>query len=127
MIIKSITPSLFIVEPEPEESIEPTEVDTTHAAVKSSIDGNFELDSAPATMSIAPSKIKINITKPITTTKEPEESKEPKEKSSTESLETETTAPLVPVSIKPGLQGRKLSVLPPVQKGEEMSGLCTIM
>ncbi|KAK2584744.1 hypothetical protein KPH14_007075 [Odynerus spinipes] len=113
-------------EPDPEESIvsEPATVDTTYAAVKSSIDGNVELESAPATLPAAPSRIKINITKPLTTSKEPEE---PKEKPIVETPVEEHPEPLVPASIKPALQGRKLSTLPPVEKGQELSGLCSIM
>ncbi|XP_051175876.1 uncharacterized protein LOC127291029 isoform X2 [Leptopilina boulardi] len=121
------------IEVEPEavpEIIEPTEVDTTHAAVKSSIDGNVELDSAPSTIPTAPSKIKINITKPLATNKEPEEQKEQKEQKDSsvpEISEVENTSPLIPASIKPYIKSRQLQVFPPVEKGEEMSGLCTIM
>lgn len=115
-----------IIEAVPE-IIEPTEVDTTHAAMKSSIDGNVELESAPATIPAAPSKIKINITKPLATNKEPEEQKEQKESSVPEISEVENTSPLTPASIKPYIKSRQLQVFPPVEKGEEMSGLCTIM
>ncbi|XP_017892802.1 uncharacterized protein LOC108632624 isoform X2 [Ceratina calcarata] len=124
-----IKPEPIDPEPEPEESVitEPAAVDTTHAAVKSSIDGNVELDSTPAAIPAAPSRIKINITKPLCVNKEPEESKE-KEKAVVEApTEEEVVEPLVPASIKPALQGRKLSVLPPVEKGQELSGLCSIM
>lgn len=92
--------------------------------MKSSIDGNVELDSTPATLPTAPSRIKINITKPLNTSKEPEE---PKEKQIVEPQVEEHTEPLVPASIKPTLLGRKLSTLPPVEKGQELSGLCSIM
>lgn len=102
-------------------------VDTTYAAVKSSIDGNVELDSTPALVPAAPSRIKINITKPLNSNKESEENKE-KEKITVEtSAEENAEQPLVPASIKPSLQGRKLSNLPPVEKGQELSGLCSIM
>lgn len=102
-------------------------VDTTYAAMKSSIDGNVELDSTPALVPAAPSRIKINITKPLNSNKESEENKE-KEKITVEtSVEENTEQPLVPASIKPSLQGRKLSNLPPVEKGQELSGLCSIM
>ncbi|XP_076641398.1 pcf11 cleavage and polyadenylation factor subunit isoform X2 [Halictus rubicundus] len=115
-------------EPDPEESViaEPATVDTTYAAVKSSIDGNVELDSTPAAIPAAPSRIKINITKPLCINKEPEESKE-KEKPVVETPVEEVTEPLVPASVKPALQGRKLSNLPPVERGQELSGLCSIM
>ncbi|KAG7198467.1 hypothetical protein KM043_005849 [Ampulex compressa] len=115
-------------EPDPEESVisEPAAVDTTYAAVKSSIDGNVELESTPASLPTAPSRIKINITKPLSSNKEPEEAKD-KGKSVVETPVEENTEPLVPASIKPALQGRKLSNLPPVEKGQELSGLCSIM
>ncbi|OAD61193.1 Pre-mRNA cleavage complex 2 protein Pcf11 [Eufriesea mexicana] len=115
-------------EPDPEESIitEPATADTTYAAVKSSIDGNVELDSTPAAIPAAPSRIKINITKPLCINKEPEEAKE-KEKPIVETPAEEIIEPLVPASIKPALQGRKLSNLPPVERGQELSGLCSIM
>lgn len=101
-----------------------TLVDTTMTAVTSSIDGNVELESAPATLPQAPSRIKINITKPLATNnKEPEE---PKEKPQHDTL-IEDQRPLLPASIKSTLQGRKLAVLPTVEKGQEMSGLCSIM
>ncbi|XP_053999708.1 uncharacterized protein LOC128887631 isoform X2 [Hylaeus anthracinus] len=113
-------------EPDPEESVitEPATADTTYAAVKSSIDGNVELDSTPAAIPAAPSRIKINITKPLSINKEPEEAKE---KPVTEAPVEEAVEPLVPASIKPALQGRKLSNLPPVERGQELSGLCSIM
>ncbi|XP_071642109.1 uncharacterized protein Pcf11 isoform X4 [Temnothorax longispinosus] len=115
-------------EPDPEQIVtESGTVDTTYAAVKSSIDGNVELDSTPAAIPAAPSRIKINITKPLNINKEPEENKE-KEKVAVETpVEENAEQPLVAASIKPSLQGRKLSNLPPVEKGQELSGLCSIM
>ncbi|XP_036146540.1 uncharacterized protein LOC105828169 isoform X2 [Monomorium pharaonis] len=115
-------------EPDPEQIVnESSTVDTTYAAVKSSIDGNVELDSTPAAIPPAPSRIKINITKPLNVNKESEENKE-KEKVATETpVEENAEQPLVAASIKPSLQGRKLSNLPPVEKGQELSGLCSIM
>ncbi|EFN78884.1 Pre-mRNA cleavage complex 2 protein Pcf11 [Harpegnathos saltator] len=102
----------------------PATVDTTYVAVKSSIDGNVELDSTPATIPATPPRIKINITKPLSTNKEPEE----KEKvTAPETPAEENAKPLVPASVKPSLRGRKLSNLPPVEKGQELSGLCSIM
>ncbi|XP_070159553.1 pre-mRNA cleavage complex 2 protein Pcf11 isoform X3 [Polyergus mexicanus] len=122
------------MDPEPEPELDPEQivnesgtVDTTYAAVKSSIDGNVELDSTPALVPAAPSRIKINITKPLNSNKESEENKE-KEKTAVETpVEENAEQPLVPASIKPSLQGRKLSNLPPVEKGQELSGLCSIM
>jgi len=86
-----------------------------------------ELDSTPPAIPAAPSRIKINITKPLNINKEPEENKE-KEKVAVEtSAEEKIEQPLVAASIKPSLLGRKLSILPPVEKGQELSGLCSIM
>lgn len=102
-------------------------VDTTYVAMKSSIDGNVELDSTPASIPAAPPRIKINITKPLSASKEPEENKEKEKAAVTESPEEEFAKTLVAASIKPSLRGRKLSNLPPVQKGQELSGLCSIM
>lgn len=120
---------IFLIDPDGTIINGPAMVDTTYVAVKSSIDGNVELDSTPAPIPVAPSRIKINITKPLSANKEPEEDKE-KEKTTTvtaESSEEEFTQTLVPASIKPALCGRKLSNLPPVEKGQELSGLCSIM
>ena len=86
----------------------------------------MELDSTPPAIPTAPSRIKINITKPLNINKEPEENKE-KEKAVETSAEEKTEQPLVAASIKPSLLGRKLSILPPVEKGQELSGLCSIM
>lgn len=117
---------LFLLDPE-EIISEQAMVDTTYAAVKSSIDGNVELDSTPSAIPAAPSRIKINITKPLSSNKESEETKE-KEKIAIETqVEENAEQPLIPASIKPTLQGRKLSNLPPVEKGQELSGLCSIM
>lgn len=102
-------------------------VDTTYAAVKSSIDGNVELDSTPAAIPAAPSRIKINITKPLNINKDSEENKEKEKVAAETPVEENAEQPLVAASIKPSLQGRKLSNLPPVEKGQELSGLCSIM
>lgn len=112
--------------PDAEETVvnEPALVDTTYTAVKSSIDGNVELESAPTALPTAPSRIKINITKPLTATKE---SEEPKDKPNPEIPDNVTPEILRPASIKQSLQGKKLSTLPPVDKGHELSGLCSIM
>ncbi|XP_020708436.2 uncharacterized protein LOC105686821 isoform X2 [Athalia rosae] len=113
-------------EPDPEETVvnEPALVDTTHTAVKSSIDGNVELESAPTSLPAAPSRIKINITKPLNAAKETDE---PKDKPNPEIPDIVKPELLKPALVKPSLQGKKLSTLPPVEKGHELSGLCSIM
>lgn len=104
---------------------EPAIVDTTFVAVKSSIDGNVELDSTPATILAAPNRIKINITKPLPTTIK--ESDEIIESAEVQEEESEVNVVMTPKSVKPALQARKLSNLPMVNKGHELSGLCSIM
>ncbi|KAK0166875.1 hypothetical protein PV327_004349 [Microctonus hyperodae] len=114
-------------EPEPEDTVMTditSLVDTTMTAVKSSIDGNVELDTPPAILP-APARIKININKVIVS-KEPEEPKI-KVVPQDEPLVEENNVPLTPASIKPLLRGRKLVNMPPVNKDTEMSGLCSIM
>ncbi|XP_014218937.1 uncharacterized protein LOC106647178 [Copidosoma floridanum] len=114
------------VELEFEDSVsEHVEVDSTQVEVKSTIDGNIELDSSAPIIPAAQSLIKINIIKPLNSPKEPKETKEEKENVEEEKLEKEE--PLKPASIKPSLIDRNLSVLPPVFKGEELSALCSIM
>lgn len=95
--------------------------------MKSTIDGNVEFDSAALIVPTTQSKIKINITKSINSPKESKEIKENKEELKETTDETEIFVPLQPASIKPALRDRNLSVLPPVQKGEELSALCSIM
>lgn len=109
--------------------IDPAVVDTTQVAVKTSIDGNVENEStAPVIPTATKSKIKINISKPLAAPKEqPDESKD-KDKTSDDDIDIVEAPPsLVPALLKPALQGRKLSNLPVVEKGEELSGLCSIM
>ncbi|XP_016845564.2 uncharacterized protein LOC100121739 isoform X3 [Nasonia vitripennis] len=115
--------------PEAEESTiaEAAAVDTTQVAVKSSIDGNVELDSATPTIPTAPSKIKLNITKTLVAPKETDESKKEEKKPAESPAEAAPAKPLIPAAIKPSLQGKKLSILPTVEKGHELSGLCSIM
>lgn len=112
-----------------------TDVDTTHAELVSSIDGNVELDTgaAPAPNAIA-GKIKINISKPIAVVPPKESVKEPSAESD---LSSETfidpSQPLPPgeepvqLNVKPALKGVELKKLPVVKKGAELTGLCSIM
>lgn len=105
-----------------------------HTEVVTFIDGNVEFDSSvPPTGGIS-GKIKINITKPLPVIA-------PKENTNKElSSELEKTAesidpsqPLPPgeepiqLNLKPALQGVKLKKIPPVKKGTELTGLCSIM
>lgn len=107
-----------------EKPVESAVVDSTQVEVKSTIDGNVELESTASTIPATASKIKLNITKPLNS---PKESKDEKEVVEAAPEEEELTAPLVPASIKPALRERNLSVLPPVDKGVELSALCSVM
>ena len=119
--------SFFFIEVE-ESIAEATAVDTTQVEVKSSIDGNVEFQSAASSMPAASSKIKINITKNLAPPKSPPTNSKDKEKKPAASpVETAPAKPLIPAAIKPALQGKKLSILPTVEKGHELSGLCRLM
>lgn len=141
-----------------EEDVEPTApaVDTTHAAVACSIDGNVQFEDSPQiTSGPAPGKIKINITTlPSVVVKESQSEGEVEmlptnqstdngdgsllaetareygdEAASGEDMDAQEPPPpgVEPVQLKPRLVGRKLTELPPVMKGAELSGLCSIM
>ncbi|XP_075235212.1 uncharacterized protein LOC142332584 isoform X2 [Lycorma delicatula] len=137
------------IEEEEEENLLPEPVvDTTHRTLGCTIDGNVELDDSSSMMKTAPSKIKINISKPVV-------NQPPKESSSINIIDESShdevpvqppTASAViplnlveplqppppgeepcPLHLKPRLVGKKLTELPPVSKGTELSGLCSIM
>jgi hypothetical protein len=131
-------------------------VDTTYAAVACSIDGNVKFEDSPQiTSGPAPGKIKINITTlPSTVAKESQNEGEVEmlqtnhssdnghgtvlgeapreygeEAAGGEDVDLQEPPPpgVEPVQLKPRLVGRKLTELPPVMKGTELSGLCSIM
>ncbi|XP_063927873.1 uncharacterized protein LOC135141017 isoform X2 [Zophobas morio] len=115
---------------EPASFAEPSQPTT----IISSIDGNTEpVLSVPTTTASIGSKIKINISKPlpVITPKEPKEIP----CDSVPSLEPviDPSQPLPPgeepvqLNIKPALRGVELKKLPPVQKGSELTGMCSIM
>lgn len=141
---------------EEEEPVAPA-VDTTHTAVACSIDGNVKFEDSPQmTSGPVPGKIKINIMKSLTSVAAKESQSEgetevPAANQSTddepgpvpaeanresgeegtgeEDVESQEPPPpgVEPVQLKPRLVGRKLTELPPVMKGTELSGLCCIM
>ncbi|XP_033608498.1 uncharacterized protein LOC111867245 isoform X3 [Cryptotermes secundus] len=139
-----------------EEDVKPAApaVDTTYAAVACSIDGNVKFEDSPQiTSGPIPGKIKINITTlPSVIAKESqsegdveilptdqstdnghgpvlaEATKECGEEAAGGEDGEEPPPPGVePVQLKPRLVGRNLTVLPPVVKGSELSGLCSVM
>ncbi|XP_049825333.1 uncharacterized protein LOC109601802 isoform X2 [Aethina tumida] len=94
------------------------------------IDGNVELASDIPTTTTASKGIKINISKPLAVIA----SKEPiKDESETMEQVIDPSQPLPPgeepvqLSLKPSLRGVELKKMPPVRKGSELSGLCSIM
>lgn len=122
-------------------------VDTTHATVTCLIDGNVEFDETPHQLNVGgPPKIKINITKPITQPAPKETTIEiaDSDSSTLERLSLSQPPPpgeecllqppppgeepvLIPANVKERLIGVELQQLPMVAKGQELSGLCTIM
>ncbi|XP_072157803.1 uncharacterized protein [Bemisia tabaci] len=120
-----------------------SQVDTTYAGVTSSIDGNVELKESSQETVRSSGKIKINISKPVLSPAIPEEPVEPEpmaeesepigEPASGVTIDPnepfppglEPTEPVV--KLKPRLVGRKLTEYPPITKGTELSGLCSIM
>ncbi|XP_059484388.1 uncharacterized protein LOC132201872 isoform X2 [Neocloeon triangulifer] len=114
------------VEPEEEEVPEQHTVDTTKMEFKSSIDGNVELQEAPAKLAAPAGKIKITITTPAPAL--PETKKE-EDEPETPSIEEPIRVALkeTDYELKPRLKGRKLTEMPPVMKGREDSALCSIM
>lgn len=131
-------------------------VDTTYAAVACSIDGNVKFEDSPQlTPGPGPGKIKINITTlPSVMAKESQSEGDAEvlptdqstdngngpalaeatresgeEAAGGEEVDLQEPPPpgVEPVQLKPRLVGRKLTNLPPVTKGTELSGLCCIM
>lgn len=118
-----------------------TDVPTTaHTGLVSSIDGNVELESGvPTTSTGIGGKIKINISKPLPVIA----SKENKDNTPNDTIDNQQQSHIEPLidpsqplppgeepvqlNLKPALKGVNLKKLPPVKKGTELSGLCSIM
>lgn len=112
-----------------------TGVDSTYNDLHVCIDGNVEFDTGTVTTGTPTfgGKIKINISKPLPALP----TKEPKEVTVDSEITTGTfidpSQPLPPgeepvqLNLKPTLQGVELKRLPPVEKGRELTGLCSIM
>lgn len=114
-------------------------VHITHSTNTVSIDGNVELGDSYQALS-GPTKIKINIAKNHLEDKgaspKTDEPKKPEEEVLEEIIDVNEQPPppgeevlcsLEAADIKPRLKGVTLTVYPPVVKGTETSGLCTIM
>ncbi|XP_022823855.1 uncharacterized protein LOC111354563 [Spodoptera litura] len=109
-----------------EEETIPTRIDHTNPTVESSIDGNFQLDavSIPAA-SIPIGGIRINISKSFVTKNREEKILEDVSAGSEPLPPSEE--PELEHTLKPALQGVQFGIQPPVNQGNELSGLCSIM
>ncbi|XP_041969984.1 pre-mRNA cleavage complex 2 protein Pcf11 isoform X2 [Aricia agestis] len=100
-------------------------IETVHKTVMSSIDGNVQLESAPPT-TLPLGGIRINISKALPTlplvNDQALEDVSADEEPAPPGEETE-----LEYKLKPSLEGVHFSRQPPVQKGTELSGLCSIM
>ncbi|KAK3923779.1 Pre-mRNA cleavage complex 2 protein Pcf11 [Frankliniella fusca] len=106
--------------------------DTTSAVVSCSIDGNLELAQAPPTLPTIPNRIKINIqskpiVKPIEETKDVSDKEEEGSGGEGQDGSQQDPSDEKPIVFKPKLLGRKLKEMPPMRKGNETSGLCSVM
>ncbi|KAG8306056.1 hypothetical protein J6590_055962 [Homalodisca vitripennis] len=108
-------------------------VDTTHTTVRCLIDGNLEFDAVPQRIKIGgPPKIKINIKTPSFRPKEKKNEVAVSEAPNPTKPAPSTEPPAlweepVPVSIKPLLRKHNLQKMHPVSRGNEVSGLCSVM
>lgn len=112
-----------------EEETVQARVDNTHATVESSIDGNLQLDAANAPATTIPiGGIRINISKslPAFVTNNVED-KLLEDISADDEPLPPGEEPELEYTLKPGLEGVQFSRQPPVNRGTELSGLCSIM
>ncbi|XP_050299204.1 pre-mRNA cleavage complex 2 protein Pcf11 isoform X2 [Anthonomus grandis grandis] len=102
----------------------PPDQQPSHTELITSIDGNIELLATPSNIPTTISsgnKIKINISKPLPAIVVPKETTEVVPEEVLPMPEPEITG------YKPALENVPLRKLPPVQKGEEQTGMCSIM
>ncbi|KAI9553963.1 hypothetical protein GHT06_019234 [Daphnia sinensis] len=129
-----------ILSEETESILEPVVAVVQTPTVNSSLDGNVEMSNKqPAPAPPAGIKIKINLFNKSSTASTVQQVVPPIPPSSettlvpSASIPENSSKPLIPtsddnaVNNKPRLAGRKLTVLPPMTKGVETSGLCSIM
>ncbi|XP_052752751.1 uncharacterized protein LOC128201097 [Galleria mellonella] len=108
-----------------EETI-PTAVDTTHVTVLSSIDGNVQLEAIPAP--VTSRSIRINISKSIPSfVSNVQENKMLEEINMDDEPLPPGEEPQLSYKLKPTLENVQFSRQPPANKGNELSGLCSIM
>ncbi|XP_026331339.1 uncharacterized protein LOC113238716 isoform X3 [Hyposmocoma kahamanoa] len=110
-----------------EETVQPT-IDTTHITVLSSIDGNVQLDAAPTATSLPIGGIRINISKSIPSfIQNNHDDKMLEDISADDEPLPPGEEPELDYKLKPTLEGVQLSRQPPLNRGTECSGLCSIM
>ncbi|KAM3958336.1 uncharacterized protein ACR2FA_007662 [Aphomia sociella] len=112
-----------------EETLPTTTIDTTLVTVTSSIDGNVQLDATPALASSLPlGGIRINISKAMPSfVNNVQEDKMLEDISMDDEPLPPGEEPELEYKLKPMLEDVHFSRQPPVQKGNELSGLCSIM
>ncbi|KAJ8729074.1 hypothetical protein PYW07_006770 [Mythimna separata] len=112
-----------------EETVQAARIDNTHATVESSIDGNLQLDAANAPATTLPvGGIRINISKSLPTFVSNQEDRLVLEDISADDEPLPPgEEPELEYTLKPGLEGIQFSRQPPVNRGNELSGLCSIM
>lgn len=109
--------------------------DAPHTEVVASIDGNVEFESGITPSSGISGKIKINITKPLPVINPPKETNKDlaSDKINNDKESIDPSQPLPPgeepvqLYVKPSLKSINLKKLPPVKRGSELTGLCSIM
>lgn len=121
----------FVSDDEPiitEEETIKTNADTTHTTVLSSIDGNIQFESTRAPAPTLPiGGIRINISKSIPSFITNNDDKLFDDISADDEPLPPGEEPELEYKLKPALEGVQLSRQPPLNKGTELSGLCSIM
>ncbi|XP_045504591.1 pre-mRNA cleavage complex 2 protein Pcf11 isoform X1 [Colias croceus] len=108
------------------ESIVAPVIETTQITVTSSIDGNVQLEDATPAPSLPFGGIRININK-VPAFVNPQDDKMLEDISADDEPLPPGEEPELEFKLKPQLEGVQLKRQPPVQKGNELSGLCSIM
>ncbi|CAK1542774.1 unnamed protein product [Leptosia nina] len=102
-------------------------IETTHTTVTSSIDGNVQLDDATTAPSLPFGGIRININKTVSSFISSSDEKVLEDISADDEPLPPGEEPELEYKLKPQLECIQFSRQPPVQRGNELSGLCSIM
>lgn len=95
--------------------------------VHTSIDGNVQLEAPAVAHAIPLNTIRINISKSLPLTQLPVSNNGLEDISADDEPLPPGEEVELEYTLKPTLEGIKFSRQPPVQKGNELSGLCSIM